>query len=666
MNEKKLARGEWLVLIAAIGLGLLVRLFLLYKTNAVIDGDEAIVGLMAKHIVEGKPWPTFYYGQNYMGSFEAILAAGLFRVFGISGFALKLVPLIFSLLVIVLVYFTARRITDQFGAAVAAILVAVGPSALVLWSTMARGGFIELVVLGSIGLLFSLVFIQSTAPPRISQLLLLGLILGLGWWVNNQMMFYLVVIAAVLAVTWFSRFGGWQTLGYGFTVFVSFAIGGLPFWLYNFFGKEKFATFKELLDGPAPDHSTWFDHFRGLFSEALPILFGARRFWSDTDIIPGLSFLAYSVYVVVFALYLSRVIRSDSKSSSRSEDLLILGFVAAVVIIFSASKFGWLTKAPRYLLPLYSVLFVIVGAGVSEIRKRWGAKAGTVVFGLFLSINLISNYAFGVAVPGQPIVFRQERVATDHRELYRWLAANNYTHIWTNYWIGYRVAFETNEAVTFTRFGSPRTLRIPRYELLGREFEEFRVFVLVPGEAQLLSRTLAEMGYRFRRSVVGSYVIIDHVVPETLVQEGRLVPFTARTATSRIDWLPNIADQKVGTRWGSGVHQQPGMEIDVTLGGPIALGKIELDHGFFGSDEPRELMVEAVLDNKRSCLVFDSYGTKLAEDENPFELDEKPQIWPIYVDYSGARVTQLKLHQMGYDPIFDWSLAELRLYWQAD
>ena len=75
-----------------------VRLQLILLTNSVIDSDEGIVGLMAKHITEGKPWPVFYYGQNYMGSLEAILAAFSFTLLGRSNFTLKLVPLVFSLI----------------------------------------------------------------------------------------------------------------------------------------------------------------------------------------------------------------------------------------------------------------------------------------------------------------------------------------------------------------------------------------------------------------------------------------------------------------------------------------------------------------------------------------------------------------------------------------
>ncbi|MSO55724.1 MAG: hypothetical protein EXQ55_02205 [Acidobacteria bacterium] len=54
------------------------------------DSDQAIVGLMAKHLAEGRAFPLFFYGQHYMLAVESWLAAPVFRVAGASIAALKL------------------------------------------------------------------------------------------------------------------------------------------------------------------------------------------------------------------------------------------------------------------------------------------------------------------------------------------------------------------------------------------------------------------------------------------------------------------------------------------------------------------------------------------------------------------------------------------------
>ncbi len=65
-----------------------------FSERAHFDSDQAITGLMAKHLAEGRAFPVFWYGQSYMLAVESWLAAPLFMIAGASVTALKL-PLLF-------------------------------------------------------------------------------------------------------------------------------------------------------------------------------------------------------------------------------------------------------------------------------------------------------------------------------------------------------------------------------------------------------------------------------------------------------------------------------------------------------------------------------------------------------------------------------------------
>lgn len=54
------------------------------------DSNQAVIGLMAKHLAELRAFPVFMYGQNYQLAVEAWLAAPVFLVSGASVAALKL------------------------------------------------------------------------------------------------------------------------------------------------------------------------------------------------------------------------------------------------------------------------------------------------------------------------------------------------------------------------------------------------------------------------------------------------------------------------------------------------------------------------------------------------------------------------------------------------
>ncbi len=73
------------------------------------DSDQAIVGLMAKHLSEFRALPVFFYGQHFMLGVEAWLAAPLFYLFGPSVTALKLPILGIHLAVTVLLLVVLER-----------------------------------------------------------------------------------------------------------------------------------------------------------------------------------------------------------------------------------------------------------------------------------------------------------------------------------------------------------------------------------------------------------------------------------------------------------------------------------------------------------------------------------------------------------------------------
>lgn len=76
-----------LVLLAAV---VLRGAFFLRFDESYFDSDQAIVGLMAKHLMEGRAFPLFFYGQEYMLGVESWVMAPVFAIFGPTVFALRL------------------------------------------------------------------------------------------------------------------------------------------------------------------------------------------------------------------------------------------------------------------------------------------------------------------------------------------------------------------------------------------------------------------------------------------------------------------------------------------------------------------------------------------------------------------------------------------------
>src|SRR3990170_3565645 len=141
-------RPQCLALILALAMAAAVKSALLLTHSVPFNSDEAIVGLMARHILRGER-PTFFYGQAYLGSLDAWLVAGVFSVFGPSTLGIRLVQFGLYLALIATTYWLALRIyRSQWIAGAASLLLAIRTVLVALYTTVSLGGYGEVLVLG--------------------------------------------------------------------------------------------------------------------------------------------------------------------------------------------------------------------------------------------------------------------------------------------------------------------------------------------------------------------------------------------------------------------------------------------------------------------------------------------------------------------------------------
>ena len=67
------------IVVVAVVLGVALRIWLVSSALGPFDSDEAVAGLMGRHMLHGEFF-TFYWGQPYGGTQEAALLALLYAV----------------------------------------------------------------------------------------------------------------------------------------------------------------------------------------------------------------------------------------------------------------------------------------------------------------------------------------------------------------------------------------------------------------------------------------------------------------------------------------------------------------------------------------------------------------------------------------------------------
>jgi hypothetical protein len=164
MRTSSRGSSRVLQLVAVAALIVTVRLPFLLRADRFFDSDEAVEGLMARHVVHGEI-PAFLWGQRYKGVPEVYVATAIFAVAGPTVAALKSATLVCFVLFGCLQFLLVREMFSARIAWMTTTFLALGPPALVLWSLSGNAEIVMTLLAGAwMGL--ALIHWQRTSPPR--------------------------------------------------------------------------------------------------------------------------------------------------------------------------------------------------------------------------------------------------------------------------------------------------------------------------------------------------------------------------------------------------------------------------------------------------------------------------------------------------------------------
>lgn len=171
------------------------RLPFLFHGSRFFDSDEAVEGLMARHVLTGE-LPLFLWGQRYKGVPEVYLAAAAFRVWPAGVITLKAVTLACCAAYGCLNFHLVARLFSRRVAWMATAFLIAGPPSLVLW-TLSGSAEIVMTLLAGTSLLLGVSAWKRTGSR--SGLVAAAAALGFGLWIQQYILYYAaaVVIAVV-------------------------------------------------------------------------------------------------------------------------------------------------------------------------------------------------------------------------------------------------------------------------------------------------------------------------------------------------------------------------------------------------------------------------------------------------------------------------------------
>jgi 4-amino-4-deoxy-L-arabinose transferase-like glycosyltransferase len=413
----------WILITALIWRGLILA-----SGGVSFHSDEAIVGLMARHINQGQPIPTFFYGQAYMGSLDALLVAGMFRLAGESVLSIRLVQSLLYAGTLLTTLALALRLTgSRTVALLAGLLIALPPVALTLYTTVSLGGYGETLLLGNLIVLTGYEIAQAQ-PRSWRRWLLLGACTGLGWWTNNLIVLYAIPVGLILLRK--LRRAQLPMLAGAFAAFLLF---GAPWWLYNL--NHDWASIRFLLNGYQYTGSA-VDRLISLTLIGLPTLAGVRFPWAPEFWIGApLALIILVLNLTVLALSALGALRKPGRAR------FLWGILACFVLIFVLSNFGG-DSTGRYLLPFFVVLALLY-AIQARAWGRWGIALVAVWIGINALGTITALRTTGLTTQIDAIT---EFSNTYDQAVIAFLREHG-RYGYATYWVAYRLDFLSGESV---------------------------------------------------------------------------------------------------------------------------------------------------------------------------------------------------------------------------
>jgi hypothetical protein len=487
------ARRTWwfrATVVVGIVAGILLRIWLLRLPTGVLDGDEAIVGLMARHMLHQHEFTTFYWGQNYGGSLGAMVTAGVFAIFGSSVTTLKAVPLLMGAIAALLVWRLGSRTIGEPGATIAGLVFWAWPTNYVWLATKERAFYWPCLILGLSFLIVALRLVDR--PESLRDWMLLGLLGGLGWWTSPQMLYFVVPGLIWLAIK-LRREQIQLAIPFGFAV-----LGALPWVFWNL--RNDWSALR-----PASHQfdKGYVGNIEVLFRHGLPVALGLNVI--ERWIVPVVFPIIYVVILVGGTIAL--ILR-------RPKPWLLILVVVIFPLLWGLFPVSGVIGDGRYvmfILPAVTLLLVYAA-------RHPVFQVALLVAALAVSVEGVHRIRCCTS-PSAPDVAMPRHTGP----LIDALEAHHVTHFDADYWIAYRVSFETNERI----IGSPRAFK--RYPPFDREVAADpnppAVFVKRSSTGPTYQRGLVKLHIRYTRYIAGNFVVYQpaHKVGfETVMAAGAL------------------------------------------------------------------------------------------------------------------------------------------------
>jgi hypothetical protein len=507
-----------------------LRLATLFASQRHVHSDEAIIGLMAKHVLDHHARPTYFYGQSFNGgaALEAYLAAPVFALLGPDVVPLKLVVVALSLATLCVFYALVAAYWNRRVALVASALLALSPT-LSKWNFQARGPYGEYLLFVLL-VVFATLRIAEERTRRWGHYALLGLAAGAGLWCIEMLLPVVLVAVAYLGLTKRSALRDRSAL----LAWAAFFVGYAPSLVYNLRtggANWKALAADRLSAGWGAAAALDMGSLWRVVSFEMPRFFGPDTVLWYHDDAPVSGIVVYAIFAAVAAYSLRRygsalaatirgsLARRETPGGAEREP-----FVLLVSLACAAAYMLPATRVPSYLIDLIPFACLMTALAIDDGLRSMRPFARRLAQGALLALLAVGSWEAGrllrtdrvesLAFDGErglvPTAWSGEstRLAIDH------LLARDIHHVFATPSVQYPLIFESREQViaSSAAFAWNYCVFPPYDEAVRARFAERPAFVMErasPLRAEIAESLAARGVAPVLETELGDLVVIE-------------------------------------------------------------------------------------------------------------------------------------------------------------
>ena len=543
--------GYTLAALCLIASGVGIRVALLAQGWPHTNSDEGTYGMMAINIALHGDHPVFMYGQNYMGTLQAYIAAGMFHLFGISMFNLRIGLVFLFALFLYAMYLLSSLLYSRGLALFTLLLLCLGSSYVIYRQVQAVGGWTETLFFGA--LLYFIACWLALPVKRNPSLRLAGyfgwgLLVGLCLW-SDVVVGPFILLAGLLLL----RFCRHElfTIRVLILLVTGIVLGALPMIMYNVHAtlrNNSLLTAIGIFGGGTAHSSLLYQLVHGplgVLPIGLPAVTGDSSVCGDGSQVLFLgghgasalsctlaqgtwSLVWIALWIASACLSLQGIRALPYKSETRTPEqqctlvryyarlgLLIAAAISLCLFALTSASITSPFLSSRYILYLWiatPALIYPLWQGANTARTSGGSRAGFILSNFkrlaLLAIALL--FLLGTVETFQEIPATQA-INAQQADFIQNLARIGVYHIYSDYWTCERVMFQSAGRITCYTVNESLEQGYERYlpnkAIVRADAGSSWAFPTNLPQAQAIARRMAQSGKPYHRYEFDGYVV---------------------------------------------------------------------------------------------------------------------------------------------------------------